>query len=265
MSLTLWRYMDITKFERMLRDSSIYFCSAREFEDKFEAEYAWGLNGHKKFLHHIKTLYKKYGGGMDESYFTMMQLKTLKDLSSRSYVSCWNKEVYESEAMWKLYCNPSKERGLVIKTDLRKLKSVLEHLDRPFKFKSVQYKPSFFMESYDIDIEKMLTYKRKAFAFENEFRVFFIDKQTSEPTKGMALPIDLKNLITEIRLSPYSEPVFKNEVAELLEKYGLCFPIHRSEIEANPIYEIQEDIIENKIFADGTISTKSVIYLKHNH
>lgn len=257
--------MDIKKFERILRDRAIYFCSARNFQDKFEAEYAWGPTGHKKYLENIKDLCKKNGGGLDEKTFMAFHLKDIKDLANKSYVSCWNKNTNESEAMWKLYCTDYGTRGIVIKTDLQKLKSCLAGSDKTILFKAVQYVPNFYVKKYNPEIEEMLCHKRKAFDFENEYRAFFVDRDlNSMPSNGMNISIDPENLISEIRISPFADKSLKDEVLDLIKKYELNIPVKKTEIQTFPILAIDEEIIEHKVLPNGTTTTSSRLFLKEN-
>lgn len=255
--------MDIEKFERLLKGKSLYFCSAKNFEDAFEAEYAWGVNGHKKFLEKMRELNKKQNSRMRDEDFILNQLKGIKDLSSRSYVSCWNKDIHESEAMWKLYCKDYGKRGIVIKTDNSKLQKCLRNSYKEIKFQPVKYKPSFYVENYEVDIEKMITYKRKAFQFENEYRAFFIDELHLEPRNGYNIPINFSGLIDEVRISPYADEKFKDEVLELISSFGLSFPVKKSEIELNPILRIKDEIIEQGRFPDGRSFIKNRISIDH--
>lgn len=263
MSINLWRYMDIEKFERLLKGKSLYFCSAKNFEDAFEAEYAWGVNGHKKFLEKMRELNKKQNSTMRDEDFILNQLKGIKDLSSRSYVSCWNKDIHESEAMWKLYCKDNGKRGIVIKTDNNKLQDCLRNSDKKVKFQPVKYKPIFYVENYQIDMEKMITYKRKAFQFENEYRAFFMDGLDVYPTNGYNIPIDLKDLIIEIRISPYADKAFKDEILELISSLGLSIPVKKSEIELNPILQLKDEIIEQGRLPYGATFIKNRLSIDH--
>ena len=263
-SYNLWRYMDFTKLERLLKDKSIYFCSARNFDDKFEAEYAWGPTGHQKYLENIKKLNEKFGGGMDIQSFMATHLKDIKDLATRSYVSCWNKNTNESEAMWKLYCSEYGSHGVVIKTDVQKLKACLMNIDKNILFKNVQYVANFFVKKYNPEIEEMLCHKRKAFEFENEYRAFFVDRDelfNVNPKEGYSMQINPEELISEIRVSPYAAEHMKNEVVKLVRRYNMNINVKSSEIQTFPILSITEDIIAHQTQPDGSTITSSQLFL----
>lgn len=42
-----------------------FFCSAKNFEDPFEGEFAWGHTGYKKFIETQEKLCATHGAGMD--------------------------------------------------------------------------------------------------------------------------------------------------------------------------------------------------------
>ncbi len=51
----IWRYLDIEKFSMLLEQNALFFCSAKNFEDPFEGEFAWGHTGYKNSLRHRKN------------------------------------------------------------------------------------------------------------------------------------------------------------------------------------------------------------------
>lgn len=121
----IWRYLDIEKFSMLLEQNALFFCSAKNFEDPFEGEFAWGHTGYKKFIETQEKLCATHGAGMDLDPFMAFNLKTLKEISERTYISCWHCNEHESEAMWKLYCkNPAK--GVVIKSKKKTSKANLK-------------------------------------------------------------------------------------------------------------------------------------------
>lgn len=87
-NLSLWRYMRVEKFERMIRDSTLWFSRADQFKDKLEGsiskeqledEYAWN-----------PTIMP------DVSFFRSLQPQF-------TYVSCWRVSEEESNVMWEAY------------------------------------------------------------------------------------------------------------------------------------------------------------------
>lgn len=264
MSTNLWRYMDISKFERLLISKALYFCSSKHFDDKFEGEYAWGPTGHKKYLDNIKKLAEVNGGGLDHHTFMLFHLKDIRDLSSKSYVSCWNKNYNECEAMWKLYCQDI-TKGIVIKSDTNKLQSVLSNSGKQIYFKPVRYEANFFVKKYNPEIEEMLYHKRTAFKFENEYRAFFTEREFSaKPQKGINISVNLSELITEIRISPFASKELKTELQDLLAKYELEIPVKSSEIKPFPLMSLIEEIVEEVPLPNGQSAQLFKVGLQQN-
>ena len=119
------------------------------------------------------------------------------------------------------------------------------------------------MDDYHVDIEKIVTYKRRAFQFENEYRAFFIDNMGIDPINGYNIPINLKDLIVEVRISPYADKSFKDEVLELIGSLGLRIPVNKSEIELNPILQFKDEIIEQGRLPNGKRFIKNRLSIDH--
>lgn len=252
----IWRYLDIEKFSMLLKQQALFFCSAKKFEDPFEGEFAWGRVGYDKFIETQKKLCLTHGGGMDLNMFMAFNLKTLKEISENTYISCWHNSEHESEAMWKLYCkNPAK--GVVIKSKKKTLQAHLENkgLNR-LQLKSVKYIPNFWIKQYNPESDVFFS-KRPSFEFEKEFRAIFQEVTFhSSSVNGKLIPVSLIELLDEIRTSPFADQNFKNEVLELSKKYGLDTKVKVSEIEMHPIMSVEE-----KIIAEGSGWYQSTIRL----
>ncbi|MDQ2256474.1 DUF2971 domain-containing protein [Enterobacter soli] len=239
----IWRYLDIEKFSMLLKQQALFFCSAKKFEDPFEGEFAWGRVGYDKFIETQKKLCLTYGGGMDLDMFMAFNLKTLKEISENTYISCWHNSEHESEAMWRLYCkNPAK--GVVIKSKKKTLQAHLENKGlNKLQLKSVKYIPNFWIKQYNPESDVFFS-KRPSFEFEKEFRAIFQeDTFHTSSVNGKLIPVSLIELLDEIRTSPFADQNFKNEVLELSKQYGLDTKVKVSEIEMHPIMSVEEKII----------------------
>ena len=104
----IWRYFDYEKFEKLLAQKSLFFCSTKLFNDPFEGEFAWGKKGYGNFINTQEKLCKTHGASMNLDMFMAFNIKTLKEISENTYISCWCHNAHESEAMWKLYCKAQK-------------------------------------------------------------------------------------------------------------------------------------------------------------
>lgn len=104
--------------------------------------------------------------------FMAFNLKTLREITEKTFISCWHTNEHESEAMWKLYCkNPA--RGVVIKTKRTTLQAHFETKGlNNLQLKLVKYVPNFWIEQYNPESDIFFN-KRPSFEYEKEFRVFF--------------------------------------------------------------------------------------------
>ena len=244
MSKYLWRYMDYAKFMQLLNQKSLYFCGASNFEDPFEGQYAWGDKGESKFLETQKKLHLKHGdrGRMDFTFFMAMNLKTLNDLSKFTYVNCWHQSEHESEAMWKLYCkNPAE--GVLIKTSIEELQRELKSVkDQKLQLKPVKYVKNYWIKHYNPEAD-VYFHKRMSFEHEKEFRAIIQHdpwEQGAIAKHGQGVPVNLDNLIKEVRVSPLSNNVFKYLVEMSLKQHLPSKRVTKSEIELQPNLQVIE-------------------------
>jgi len=85
----LWRYFRAERFVGALQSRALRFPSARQFEDPFEGAVA--------VLPHDWPIDPRYGE-LDHGDQAFEELRRL------TKISCWHRADYESDAMWKLYC-----------------------------------------------------------------------------------------------------------------------------------------------------------------
>lgn len=240
----LWRYMDYSKFMQLLTQKSLYFCGARNFEDPFEGQYAWGPKGNVEFVNTQRNLHLKYGGGMEFESFMSMNMKTLNDISFQTYINCWHQSEHESEAMWKLYCNNPAE-GVLIKTTEDKLRNSLEESNlEKLHLNSVKYVRNHWIKQYNPEKEVFFR-KRSSFEHEKEFRAIFQKNpyEGSMPKHGHLVPVDLNNLIQEIRVSPLSSKSFYELVGSSTVNAGITVSVMNSEIEIQPEMSVEEKLL----------------------
>src|SRR4051812_44504506 len=89
----VWRYFKLDQFIEFINTSSLYFASARQFEDKFEGAVA----------------VMPFGFPVDPRYAEPDNVdRAFEQLKRLTKISCWHKAVYESDAMWQLYANKKK-------------------------------------------------------------------------------------------------------------------------------------------------------------
>jgi hypothetical protein len=153
-------------------------------------------------------------------------------------VSCWHLNDYESAAMWKLYSDENK--GIAIQSTFSRMVNAFEEFPDSVhigKIRYIDYQNETFRGEINI-FESILT-KRKSFEHEKELRA--VIWETSEKTlrvdDGSVLAnINLKELIENIYISPFSPNWYRDNVQVIVEKFGLEVPVLQSELDKKPVY-----------------------------
>jgi hypothetical protein len=104
---TLWRYFRADRFIDAITNRTLYFASAREFEDRFEGATA---------IVQPRPIDARFDL-IDSSDQAFEELRRL------TKISCWNRGHCESEAMWKLYA--SERKGVAVRTTASRLAASL--------------------------------------------------------------------------------------------------------------------------------------------
>jgi hypothetical protein len=211
----LWRFMDFTKFVSLLKDNALFFTRADKFEDTFEG--AKGLlknkpkwdKFYKDFL--IKAIRTVPGGANEnktDKELLKDALRLLNDINNSgkrqiasTYINCWHENLYESEAMWKLY-TVSLNQGIAIKTTYKRLYQSLggePHISIG-RVNYMDYEKSF------AGINDSFWFKRKSFEHEKEVRAV-INTFQIENISGKLAPVNLNQLIDRIFVADITDMV----------------------------------------------------------
>lgn len=242
----LWRYLSFPKFVSMLKSQSLFFTRVDKFEDPFEGakgiadnESKWD-ESYKVFLQQMITHLSKR---IDIPYKTHEQIEAccaslLSDIKianaisrQHTYVNCWHKNDFESEAMWKLYC-PDIKQGIAIKTTYGKLFDALNK-KRYIQIGEIQYID---YTNKLLEGDDAFWYKRKSFEHEKEVRAIIHHYQGLEEPMGLNIPVPINDLINSIYISPMAPQWFVEIVKDVSGKYGLSKPILQSQMTAKPFY-----------------------------
>jgi hypothetical protein len=156
----LWRYFRAQRFVESIRTGTLYFPSARQFEDPFDGAVAvmphdWPVDPRYAELEHAD--------------------KAFEELRRLTKISCWHCADYESDAMWRLYAESRK--GVAVRTTAARLQEALH----PFRL-APEYgeEEPFWGRVRYVDLHKIrlrasmeerFFIKHRAFEWEREFRV----------------------------------------------------------------------------------------------
>lgn len=210
----LWRYFTAERFQEALRLRTLYFASARQFEDPFEGAVAvqphdWPVDPRYEDLEGSERAFE--------------QLRRLTKISS------WHRADYESDAMWKLYAEQRK--GVAVRTTVERLGAALQ----PFKLAPTygEEEPYWGNVRY-VDLRKVrlrasmesrFFHKHRAFEWEREFRVAISLRIAEEnavdvPEGGIFVPFDPDTMIEELYVGPSLTEAERTQVLESCEQLG---------------------------------------------
>jgi hypothetical protein len=228
-NMTIWRYMDFTKFVSLLDKQALFFCRADKIGDPFEGSYP------KVNISRRAEIFKDKVPLEDVS-------KVYKLTREFTAVNCWHINRYESAAMWKLYLKSSE--GIAIRSTFRRLRDSLKDKQHDIYIGKVQY--------IDYDKDKIpddsispFLHKRKSFEHEVELRAVIQEfikgsnllKDKKRPFEdGLYVPVDLDLLINEIYLAPTSPRWLQELMESVTAKYELKKKVYQSILDEKPIY-----------------------------
>ncbi|MBA4388880.1 MAG: DUF2971 domain-containing protein [Verrucomicrobia bacterium] len=211
----IWRYMRVGRFEQLLKEKSLRFASANQFEDPFEGAVA--------VLPYDLPVDPRYTV-KDSSETAFAELKRLTKLS------CWHIADHESTAMWKLYSDLGK--GVAITSTPNKLARALT----PFRLK-----PEYGVEELwggnvvyvdllrtrlSVGMLERFYFKHSAYSWEQEFRLAISVRVAEEhgvsvPEDGISVGAAVSDLIEEIHIGPTIEKSVRERIITTCRESGL--------------------------------------------
>ena len=154
--VVLWRYFTIVKFEKLIKDQSIYFCRADKFDDPLEGRTPRGT---------VREMYRS------SPQFVADAVHMVRDLfRGKTYVSCWREDQEESQAMWSSYA--ANATGVAVKTTVGRLKSSIT-AEESFVLARVRYL-DFDSHPNVNDVHQQMLIKSLDFQAESEVRLIHL-------------------------------------------------------------------------------------------
>ena len=240
-SVTLWRYMNLSKFKNLLETSQLYFSRLDNFEDPHEGvfpaknfeptsltkvhqvdvilgfdektgKYTLGSNNYVKHI----PLAEYHKNDFDKVVKESKERNLL--LSKQIFASCWHKNSTESAQFWQLYRYD--EPMIAIRTSVFDLVAAVT--DRAYMYISdVQY----YNEGDPIPSDNNFfaaIYKRKQFESEKEVRLLFWSEEPVNKNRADGVcfkaHVDLRKLVNEVWISPYYPERYYFEVKSIIDK-----------------------------------------------
>ena len=225
-SLTLWRYMDFTKFVSLLDSTALHFARSDQFEDPWEGAFPEP---------DVAAIREAIAPHLDREDCASQIVDDIRAAGRSIYLNCWHANEYESAAMWKLYS--TSDESVAIRSTLGRLKACFGSNPHPLYIGQVHY--------LDYSIEgtpvtdwtwnalSPLFCKRRSFSHEREIRAarFRVPETPDDDRVGLIEPVDLSVLIEAVFVSPTSQQWYAELCGAVLAKFGLEeLPLEKSDL-----------------------------------
>ena len=223
----LWRYLDAAKLFDFFENSTLFFCRADHFTDKFEGAFTPSLRAQISEAHargEIDYDYEQFKRRMRESVF----------------INCWHRNQDDSAAMWALY--GKSECAVALTTTVGQLEDIVAGIAaHRISIARVEYVKHWSDPKLDVspDYTRIFAYKTKAYEYEKEVRVI-IDRTRDAPgpdarQPGIVVTIDADRLLRSIVIAPDAPPWFEKLVRQSAQRYGIRAAVRRSKLATDPI------------------------------
>jgi hypothetical protein len=235
--VSIWRYMDFTKFVSLLDSKSLYFSRTDLLGDPFEGSITKSeANKRATHLQNVADLMGNQAIANPEFFIWCNQKQC-----HWNYVNCWHKNEQESASMWKLYGKSNE--AIAIRSTFDRLSNAL---DLEIYIGMVRYIDYSIDEIPSDNIFWKFLHKRKSFEYENEVRAIYPYVVNDVPQgtnlidyplpNGVLKPIPLDELIEEIYVAPSAPEWLQKLVKNVITIYGLNKPVLRSSLDVGPLF-----------------------------
>ena len=226
----LWRYFKTDRFVSFADTGSLYFASAKQFEDSFEGAVAVMPPGFPVDPRYVE---------IDHGEYAFEELKRL------TKINCWHRAAYESDAMWQLYAG--KRKGVAICTTPDRIRAAVkpfhlapEYAEEDLYCGNVEY-VDLLKTRMKVGMLERFFSKHMAFSWEQEFRLAISVRLAEEfgvqvPELGIHVSFDLDVLIEKIFLGPSLEAHEIELVTNAASRHGLTNRIRQSSLLGRPRY-----------------------------
>lgn len=240
----LWRYLDLSKYLSLLATQSIWFSAANRLGDAFEGSMSRANARLRPQVYRDAKL--------PDTAFQNMEAAR-RAARRHHYVSCWHCSDVESAAMWKLYM---RDHGLVLTTTYDRLRTALggeddirvgyvhyvdydeDWIDEGNAFSPFMHKRASF--THEQEVRAVIAHYPKRPVEPPEFgedgkQVMAIDWDAQTPP-GIAIPVDPRALIADVRITPDAPSWFLTAVEDLTHRYGLTVAVLPSDLSGEPSF-----------------------------
>lgn len=220
----VWRYMDLSKFQKIIESKALWFARTDKFDDKLEGTLTNTDQCKEKARRLLEEKFAKPWALTDNTIISKLPL--------HMGVNCWHINDTENPRMWEEYVKD--KEGIAIQSTFGNLKASIIDNDTVYfgKVKYIDY------DLGQIDESNYLNYflhkKKIDFEWESELRGI-IFKEPPYKTEGLytkpdytqvpfeygkCIEVDFKKLIQNIYVKPGSTPEFYRHLDEILQTHG---------------------------------------------
>lgn len=240
--VTIWRYLDLTKFLSLIDRRALYFCRADKLDDPFEGSYP-RANVVLRPEWYKEIPYDKVKIGLTQ--FLKIQRKW-------TVINCWHMNECESAAMWRLYLKG--DEGVAVRSTFKRLAESFRNYTENDVYigivRYIDYNSEFVSERFPITA---FFTKRKSFEHERELRALIHRIPTNEALKsgdhlymldptldlcdhGLCISVELEVLVEKIFVSPSAPGWFADLVRAVTRKYDLGKDVIQSSLSEDPVF-----------------------------
>lgn len=213
------RYFSRDKLTILLKFQEIWFSNADTFLDKNERKIPDGF----------------FANFNEEAEMGYRRINDIFNNVVKAFVSCWTKFDEDNYALWKIYDKES--CGVCIVTTVGKLKNEINKSRKDMIMCEVEYvnmedrtkkldRPWVIYDNDSVinNIRVSEKYKIKQYHYEEEIRSIIYDVENID---GFGVKVDLKKLIDDIYISPFSNDeemaITKSMLLEMFDEKVLCY------------------------------------------
>jgi hypothetical protein len=219
----LWRYGGYRKFKSLIEARQLYFRRADKLEDVKEGRFTEANRAGPSRLFARAFADLKLG---DPAQI----LKIQESHRVRTFLSCWHKNPKENPRMWPAYTETPESIVIAVRTQ-----NLLTEMAGRCQAFDVQYisEDEALPELHSLAV--FAHKRREPFAFEQEFRLaYMLPMEESVYLDqahdfGRTIPVNLANLLEEVRFHPRATAAFKALVQSDLAAAGLSVVARDSE------------------------------------
>jgi hypothetical protein len=217
---SLWRYMDLKKFQLLIDGSAIWFSRVDRFDDAFEGA-----------VSEITRKVIKYGPDVTPEMIEHFN-KVHVWQQQWTYATCWHNSEQENALMWAAYA----PKGVAIRT---KYETLATQLPQNAVIAPVLYR-DYSNELVSEGTQIRYFQKRHYFKDEKEVRSLIVDFPEEDLSKinlqeGNAVAVDLSSLLDAIICRPYASKDEVETITKIVNLSGIKVPVVESELSGNLI------------------------------